>query len=59
MKTVWVTCEGENSADIENIGTINYYPNRGFRHEYFPFLNQPGYLSPVVAVHFQNPKRKF
>lgn len=55
---VWVTCEGENPADIENIGSIQYLPERGFAGQYFPFKNTEGYLSPLVAVYFENPKRK-
>lgn len=58
LNTVWVTCEGENPADKENIGTIHFAPRRGFPSFYFPFMNNPGYLSPLVAVWFQEPKRK-
>ncbi|XP_056642444.1 sodium/potassium-transporting ATPase subunit beta-2 [Diorhabda carinulata] len=54
---VWVTCEGENPADKENIGPLRYIPQRGFSSQYFPFKNQDGYLSPLVAVHFETPKR--
>ncbi|XP_001604156.1 sodium/potassium-transporting ATPase subunit beta-2 [Nasonia vitripennis] len=54
--TVWVSCEGENPADIENIGPIQYIPRRGFPGFYFPFKNEPGYLSPLVAVFFEKPK---
>nr|XP_023014837.1 sodium/potassium-transporting ATPase subunit beta-2-like [Leptinotarsa decemlineata] len=54
---VWVTCEGENPADKENIGPIRYIPHKGFMSQYFPFKNQEGYLSPLVAVHFEQPKR--
>lgn len=56
LNTVWVTCEGENPADKENIGTIHFAPRRGFPSFYFPFMNNPGYLSPLVAVWFQEPK---
>lgn len=55
---MWVNCEGENPADVENIGPINYYPLRGFPGYYFPFRNEEGYLSPLVAVNFEQPKRK-
>lgn len=55
---VWVSCEGENPADMENIGPLRYIPQRGFLAQYFPFQNQDGYLSPLVAVHFENPRRK-
>uniref|UniRef100_A0ABD2XP98 Sodium/potassium-transporting ATPase subunit beta-2 n=1 Tax=Trichogramma kaykai TaxID=54128 RepID=A0ABD2XP98_9HYME len=54
--TVWVSCEGENPADVENIGPIQYIPRRGFPGFYFPFTNSPGYLSPLVAVFFEKPK---
>lgn len=58
INTVWVDCEGENPADTENIGAIKYYPHRGFPGYYFPFKNTEGYLSPLVAVNFEQPKRK-
>lgn len=53
---VWVSCEGENPADIENIGNIQYLPRRGFPGFYFPFRNTKGYLPPLVAVLFERPK---
>lgn len=57
LNTVWVDCEGENPADAENIGAIKYYPHRGFPGYFFPFKNTEGYLSPLVAVNFEEPKR--
>lgn len=59
MNTVWVSCEGENAADIENIGPVKYYPRRGFPGYYYPYENSEGYLSPLVAVHFERPVRKY
>lgn len=53
--TVWVSCEGENSADKENIGKIRMYPTMGIPGYYFPYLNQEGYLSPVVAIWMERP----
>lgn len=58
LNTVWVSCEGENPADIENVGPIKYYPRRGFPGYFYPFENSEGYLSPLVAVHFERPVRK-
>ncbi|CRK99800.1 CLUMA_CG013108, isoform A [Clunio marinus] len=55
LNTIWVSCEGENPADIENIGPIHYYPMQGFPGYYYPFENAEGYLSPLVAVHFSRP----
>ncbi|XP_067006982.1 sodium/potassium-transporting ATPase subunit beta-2 isoform X2 [Anabrus simplex] len=55
IETVWVSCEGENPADVENIGPIQYFPSRGYPGYYFPFANNEGYLSPLVAVWFENP----
>ncbi|GBP78471.1 hypothetical protein EVAR_52277_1 [Eumeta japonica] len=56
LNMVWVSCQGENPADRENIGPIQYYPYRGFPGYYFPFRNEEGYLSPLIAVHLQRPK---
>ncbi|XP_047041943.1 sodium/potassium-transporting ATPase subunit beta-2-like [Helicoverpa zea] len=55
LNMVWVSCQGENPADRENIGPIQYMPYRGFPGYYFPYTNQEGYLSPLVAVHLQRP----
>lgn len=57
LNTVWVSCEGENPADVENIGPVKYYPNRGFPGYFYPYENSEGYLSPLVAVHFERPGR--
>ncbi|XP_014249750.1 sodium/potassium-transporting ATPase subunit beta-2-like [Cimex lectularius] len=55
LNTVWVSCEGENPADVENIGSIQYIPRRGFPGYFFPYKNQKGYLSPIIAVWFETP----
>lgn len=57
-KQIWVSCGpkggGKNS---ENIGPIKYLPvNRGFPSYYYPYKNIHGYLSPLIAVHFERPK---
>ncbi|KAJ8729745.1 hypothetical protein PYW08_001326 [Mythimna loreyi] len=54
--TVWVSCGGENPADVENIGPVQYIPRRGFPAYYYPFTNKEGYLSPLVAVLFEKPR---
>ena len=52
---VWVECHGENPADIEGLGEIKYFPeSQGFPAKHFPFKNQKGYQSPLVAVQFLN-----
>lgn len=59
-KFVYVKCEGEQGTDRDNIKEIEYYssyPNReigGIPFRYFPYRNQPGYLSPLVFVYFKN-----
>jgi len=56
LNQVWVHCHGENPADKEGMGDVKYYPNEaGFESKYFPYMNQDGYISPVVAVQFLNP----
>ncbi|XP_035213513.1 sodium/potassium-transporting ATPase subunit beta-2-like [Stegodyphus dumicola] len=54
---VYITCVGENSADKDNIGDVEYYPAQGIEFKYFPFLNQKGYMSPFVFVQFANINR--
>lgn len=53
---VWLTCEGENPADKENIGGIEYFPGPFMRSHFYPYENQPGYLQPLVAVKFHGPE---
>ncbi|XP_034936760.1 sodium/potassium-transporting ATPase subunit beta-2-like [Chelonus insularis] len=60
LKTVWVSCHGENSKDEEAIkGQIKYYPEnvQGFPGYYYPYRFVPDYLSPLVAVQFLRPPR--
>merc|ERR1712080_704659 len=52
---VWIHCQGENPGDRENLGHINYYPGRGFSANFYPYLNQEGYLAPRVFVQLENP----
>lgn len=42
----------QNSADRDNIGDVQYFPNQGIPFNYFPFTNQKGYVSPFVFVQF-------
>ncbi|KAF8781977.1 Sodium/potassium-transporting ATPase subunit like protein [Argiope bruennichi] len=49
---VYVTCEGANPSDHDNIGEVTYYPNQGISMLYYPFVNQKNYLSPFVFVQF-------
>lgn len=56
LNTIWVSCEGENPADQENIGPISYLPRHGFPGYFYPYENSEGYLSPLVAVHFVRPR---
>jgi hypothetical protein len=58
-KQVWVSCRGENGADQEILNDIEYYPTRGFPHYFYPYVNTKGYLSPLVAVKFVRPLRKY
>lgn len=52
---IYVECVGENPGDRDNIGPIKYFPEQGFRHYYYPFTNQPDYMSPLVFVKFMKP----
>jgi sodium/potassium-transporting ATPase subunit beta len=55
LRTVWISCDGENVADTENIGPIQYYPFRGIAGYYFPFQKQQGYQPPFIFVQLKRP----
>ncbi|XP_065358384.1 sodium/potassium-transporting ATPase subunit beta-1 [Calliphora vicina] len=50
---IWISCDGTNAADREHLGEVKFYPSQGFPAYYYPFINQPGYLSPLIAVQFE------
>ncbi|EDW63593.1 sodium/potassium-transporting ATPase subunit beta-1 [Drosophila virilis] len=54
---IWVSCNGHLSKDKEHFHNISYYPSQGFPAYYYPYLNQPGYLSPLVAVQLHAPPK--
>lgn len=56
---IWITCKGEHPLDVENIGPISYVSKRGLPIYFFPYLNAPDYLSPIVAVKLERPKSKY
>ncbi|XP_071635761.1 sodium/potassium-transporting ATPase subunit beta-1-like [Temnothorax longispinosus] len=51
---IWLWCDGVNNVDKEHVGEIEYLPSPGFPVQYFPFVGQPDYLAPVVALRFKN-----
>jgi len=55
-KKVWLSCVGRHDEDKENLGNITYFPEQGFPGYYYPFRNQAGFRSPVVAVQILEPK---
>jgi len=55
LHQIWVSCRGEQAGDKEIVGDIEYYPSRGFPAYFYPYMNDPGYLSPLVAVRFVRP----
>ncbi|CAG9835139.1 unnamed protein product [Diabrotica balteata] len=52
-RMIWVTCNGVDDFDRENIKGFNYYP-KGFSSSYYPYTNIKNYLSPIVAVEVVN-----
>jgi len=57
LKTVWISCQGENVADKESLPeeSISYEPLQGIPGYYFPYLNQKNYRSPFVMVKLDIP----
>ena len=52
---VWIDCHGENPADVESLGKINYFPkSRGFPAYYFPYLNQVSCGLKAVGAKLEN-----
>lgn len=56
LNQIWLSCQGENPADRENIGPITYIPGPGFPGYYYPYTNLDGYLSPLIAIHLARPQ---
>lgn len=52
---IWLSCEGENPADRENIGPLVYSPSQGYPTYYYPFKNTPHYMSPLIMVQLLKP----
>lgn len=56
---ILVECGGENDVDRDFVFEIEYYSEMnttkigGFHRNFFPYLNQDGYRSPLVFVHFK------
>lgn len=59
LQMVWVSCEGENSADKEYLPMISLSPYDGFPAYYFPYIKNSGYRSPLVGVTLLKPERKY
>lgn len=56
LNQVWVDCQPENTADAEGLGEIRYFPtSAGYPSQYYPYMNQEGYLGPLIAIQFLNP----
>lgn len=54
---VYISCEGENAADQENMGPVVFHPHPYVEDYFFPFTNVPGYMPPFVFAQFLKPER--
>lgn len=52
QKMAWVSCEPDRPVDQELIGSIEYFPTRGFSESQILSTDEP-----FIAVHFQNPTK--
>jgi sodium/potassium-transporting ATPase subunit beta len=50
-----ITCQGEVGADIDNIGEVSIFPPNGLPFNFYPYLNQDGYMAPIAMVQFTKP----
>ena len=46
----------QNTADQDLIGPVEYFPKGGINMGNYPYLNQDGYLAPVVMARFTKPR---
>ncbi|KAK2182302.1 hypothetical protein NP493_360g01017 [Ridgeia piscesae] len=53
--SIGITCEGTYDSDKELVGPVEIYPKTGFPAHFFPYLNQEGYVSPLVFIRFTKP----
>ncbi|XP_044594775.1 sodium/potassium-transporting ATPase subunit beta-like isoform X2 [Cotesia glomerata] len=51
---IWISCSGVTNFDNQHMGNIDYLPFAGLPVKYFPFTGHPNYLSPTVALLFNN-----
>lgn len=51
----FLDCQGLTLVDRENLGQVEYSPDRGFKTNFFPYTGQSDYMAPLVAVRFPNP----
>lgn len=54
---VWIECHGQNPADVENMGPVEYYPEMGVSGRFYPYKNQDQYLSPVIFMQMKKPRQ--
>lgn len=54
---IGVSCEGENDAEQDSMGLVEFFPRNGFSGQYFPYLNAPDYRAPLVWAKFRNATR--
>ncbi|OQR73739.1 hypothetical protein BIW11_09554 [Tropilaelaps mercedesae] len=53
--TVAVDCFGNTVVDQENMGSLVYTPDPGYKLVYFPAGPSPPYMPPLIAVQFVQP----
>ena len=61
-KDILVKCYGIDSADVDFLNHVRYFPSKiingeeygFFSHTFYPYLVQAGYLPPVVMAQFTN-----
>jgi sodium/potassium-transporting ATPase subunit beta len=54
--SIVVSCEGENEADVDNLGKPVFIPAEGFSFDYYPYINAEHYRPPLVFARFPNAK---
>jgi sodium/potassium-transporting ATPase subunit beta len=50
--SIYVTCEGENPGDVQNLLDVEFFPANGLSFHFYPYLMQNNYLPPFVMAKF-------
>lgn len=49
---LWVSCSSVEGNTTRPLKGISYFPTPSIPGQFYPYMNNPGYMSPLVAIKF-------